>query len=50
MPHSGREEDYIEALETVRVPLTEGRKVGAVDFLVDSNAELRLGNAGEDLH
>ena len=33
MPHSGRdEEDDIEALETVRASLTEGRKAGAVDF------------------
>ena len=31
MPHSGRdEEDYIEALETVRNVMTEGRMAGAV--------------------
>ena len=31
MRHSGRDRlDYIEALETVRVTLTEGRKAGAV--------------------
>ena len=42
IPHSGRdEEDYIEALETVRAALTEGRKAGAVDFFVgyDLNIE-----------
>ena len=33
MLHSGRnEEDYIEALETVRATLTEGKNAGAVDF------------------
>ena len=33
MPHSGRdEEDYIEALETVRATLFEEKKAGAVDF------------------
>ena len=38
MPHSGRdEEDYIEALETVRT------------ISCDSNIELKLGNADEDL-
>ena len=39
MPHSCRDEgDYIEALDTVRATLTEGKKV-------------RLGNTGEeDLH
>ena len=39
-------------LETVRDTLTEGRKAGAVDFFLggDINIELRLGNAGEDLH
>ena len=53
MPHSGRdEEDYIEALETVRATLTEGRKAGAIDFIIngDINIESRLGNEGEDLH
>ena len=47
MPHSGRdEEDYIEALETVRATLTEGRKAGAIDFFIggDINIESRLGN------
>ena len=36
----------------MRTILTEGRKAGAVDFFVggDINIELRLGNAGEDLH
>ena len=51
MPHSGRDEDdYIEALETVRATLTEGRKASAVDFFVggDINIELKLGSAGED--
>ena len=53
MPHSGRDkEDYIEALETVRTILAEGRKAGAVDFFIggDINIELGLGNAGEDLN
>ena len=53
MPHSGRDEaDYIEALETVRATLTEGREAGAIDFFIggEINIELRLGNAGEDLH
>ena len=53
MPHSGRdEEDYIEALETVRAPLTEGKKAGAVDFFIsgDLNTKLGLDNANEDLH
>ena len=52
MPHSGRdEEDYIEALETVRATLTEGRKAGAVDLYIgdDSNIEMKRGNADEDL-
>ena len=53
MPHSGHGvEDDIKALETVSAILTESRKAGAVDFIVDGsiNIELRLGNAGEDLH
>ena len=53
MLHSGRdEEDYIEALVTVRSTLTESRKAGAVDFFIggDINIELRLGSAREDLH
>ena len=52
MPHSGRdEEDYIEALETVRNIMTEGRRAGAVDFYIggDINIELKLVNTGEDL-
>ena len=52
LPHSGHdEEDYIEALETVRATLTDGKKAGAVDFSVGGNIdiELMLGNAGEDL-
>ena len=50
MPHSGRdEEDFIEALETVRATLTEGRKAGATDFFFffggDLNIEFRLDHA-----
>ena len=47
MPHSGRdEEDYIEALETVRATLTEGKKAGTVDFTIggDFNIEFVLDN------
>ena len=37
MPHNGRDvDDYIEALETVRDTLTEGRKAGATDFLAET--------------
>ena len=53
IPHGSHdEEDYIKALETVRDTLTKGREAGAMDFFVggDRNIELRLGNAGEDLH
>ena len=33
LPHSYRDEvGYIEALDTVRATLTEGKKAGAVDF------------------
>ena len=33
MPHSGGDEvDYIEALESVRDTLMEGKRMGAVDF------------------
>ena len=52
MPHSGRdEEDYIEALETARNVMTEGRMAGAVDFYTggDINIEIKLGNTAEDL-
>ena len=51
MPHSGRdEEDYIEALETVRATLTEGKTAGAVDFLFAVTSILNLGyrGGGED--
>ena len=51
MPHSRRdEEDYIEALETVRATLTEGRKMETVDFYKggDFNIDMKLGNTGED--
>ena len=43
MPHSGRDEDHIEALETVRSTLTEGKKARAVDFFIggDLNIEFR---------
>ena len=35
VPHSGCDEvDCIEALETVRVTLTGGKRAGAVDFLI----------------
>ena len=53
VPRSDRdEEDCVEALETARTTLIEGRKAGAVHFFIggDINIELRLGNAGEDLH
>ena len=44
MPHSGRdEEDYIEALETVRATLTEWKKAGAADFIgSDQTVEMIL--------
>ena len=45
MPHSCHDEaDYIEALESVRVTLTEGKREGAVDFFIggDLNLELKL--------
>ena len=51
MPHSGRdEEDYIEALETVRATLTEGRETEATDFFIggDLNIEFRLDTASEN--
>ena len=33
MPHSGRDEvDFIEALESVRATLMEGKRMGTVDF------------------
>ena len=48
MPHSCRDEvGYIEALDTVRATLTEGKKAGAVDFFIGG---VRLGSTGEDLH
>ena len=53
MSHSARnEEDYIEALETVRATLTEGRETGATDFFIggDLNIEFRLDNENKDLH
>ena len=52
MPHSGREEeDHIEALETVRVTPTEGKRAGAADFFIggDLHTELGLDNTGGDL-
>ena len=52
IPHGGRdEEDYIEARETVRNIMNEGRRAGAVDFYTggDINIEMKFGNTGEDL-
>ena len=52
MPHSGcDEEDYTEALETVRIIVTDGRKAGTVDFYIggDKNIVLKLDNADEGL-
>ena len=52
MPQSGRdEEDHIEALETVRDVMTEGRSAEAVDFQIsgDINIEMKLGNPDENL-
>ena len=45
------EEDHIEALETVRNVMTEGRMAGAVAFYIggDIDIEMKLGNIGEDL-
>ena len=45
------EEDYIEALETVKATLASWR-AGAVHFFIagDVNIELRPGSAEEDLH
>ena len=52
MPHSGRdEEDYIQAVETVRATLIEGTRAAAVDFFSggDRNIGLGLDNTdGED--
>ena len=48
MPHSGCDEVYyIEALESVKVTLTEGKGAGAVDFFIggDLNVELKLDTA-----
>ena len=52
MPQSGRdEEDHIEALETVRDVMTEGRSAGAVDFYIggDINIEMKLSNPDKNL-
>ena len=46
MPHSGREEMvYMEALESVRVTLREGKSIGTIDFFIGGglNIELKLG-------
>ena len=42
--HSATDVDFIEALESVRVILTEGKRSGAVDFFIggDLNVELKL--------
>ena len=53
VPHSDpNEEDNIEAMETVRATLIEGKEAGAVDLFVggDLNSEFRLDNVNEDLH
>ena len=45
IPHTGRGEvDHIEALESVRATLMEGKRMGAVDFFIggDLNIELKL--------
>ena len=35
MPHSGYDEvDHLEAVESVRAILTEGKREGAVDFFI----------------
>ena len=51
MPHSGCDEvDCIEAFESVRATLTEGKRAGAVDFFIcgDLNIELKLDIADDD--
>ena len=51
MPHSGGDEvDYIEALESVRDTLMEGKRMGAVDFFIggDLNIELKLCLTGDE--
>ena len=51
MPHSGCDEvDCIEALESVRATLTEGKRAGAVDFFIggDLNIELKSDIADDD--
>ena len=43
MPHSDRdEEDYIEALETVRATLIEEKRAGAVDFFTGGELNIEL--------
>ena len=43
MPHSGRdEEDYIEALETVRATLTEDRETGATDLFIGGDLNIEF--------
>ena len=52
MPHSGFDEvDHIEALESVRATLTEGKRAEAVDFFFggDLNIELKL-DIADDKH
>ena len=52
MPHSGcDEEDYIKTLEVVRDIMSEGKTMGAADFLIggDLNIELKLETDHEDL-
>ena len=51
MPHSGRDEDYIEAVEAVRATLTEWKRASAVDFIGgDLNIELTLDNTDGEHH
>ena len=41
MSHSGYDEvDYIEALDSVRATLTEGKRAGAVDFFIGGDLNI----------
>ena len=43
MLHSGRDVvDYIEALESVRAALMEGKRMGAVDFFIGGDLNIEL--------
>ena len=51
MPHGGYdEEDYIAAVELVKIIMAEGRKMGAKDFFIggDLNIELKLEGGSEE--